>query len=110
MTISGRNVGVGITGSFCTFSKVTQAIRDLTAQGATVLPIFSYNAQSIDSRFGTANYWLDTITQITGKDPILTIPQAEPLGPKNSWIFCSSPPVPAIPWPNWPTVSPTPRC
>ena len=83
MTISGRNVGVGITGSFCTFSKVTQAIRDLTAQGATVLPIFSYNAQSIDSRFGTANYWLDTITQITGKDPILTIPQAEPLGPKN---------------------------
>ncbi len=83
MTVSGRSVGVAMTGSFCTFAQAAQAIRELTALGASVTPIFSYHAQTIDSRFGKATDWMDTITQITGHPPILTIDQAEPIGPKN---------------------------
>lgn len=83
MTLSGRSVGVAMTGSFCTFAKVTQSIRELTELGASVIPIFSENAQNIDTRFGKAADWMDTVTKIAVHPPILTIEQAEPLGPKN---------------------------
>ena len=83
MTLSGRSVGAAVTGSFCTFAKTAQVFRELTGHGALVTPIFSFNAQYIDSRFGKAEDWLNTFTAIAGRPPILTIEQAEPIGPKS---------------------------
>jgi dipicolinate synthase subunit B len=52
------------------------------AQQHTVIPIFSKNACTIDSRFGTAQEHIEKATKICGREPIYTIAQAEPIGPK----------------------------
>jgi len=83
MNISGCNVGVAVTGSFCTFSKIFAAIQEITRKGAAVTPIFSNSVQSIDSRFGTSKDWMEAFSSLSEKPPILTIHDAEPLGPKN---------------------------
>ncbi|WP_029501310.1 dipicolinate synthase subunit B [Lachnoclostridium phytofermentans] len=82
MKLSGKNVGVALTGSFCTFEKVIQQIQNLVNEQANVIPIFSFHAQTIDSRFGKAADFIEQITTITGNKPVLTINEAEPLGPK----------------------------
>jgi len=78
----GLNIGVAITGSYCTYDKVFQAIKELVATKANLYTIFSNNASSTDSRFGESEDFLKTALDLTGKKPILTITDAEPLGPK----------------------------
>ena len=72
-----------MTGSFCTFLSIISQIENIVAAGANVIPIFSYHAQSINTRFGKANDFLVRMELLTGNAPILTIEDAEPLGPKN---------------------------
>ena len=83
MTISKKNVGIAITGSFCTFDKVFAQIERLVEESANVFTIFSENAQSTDTRFGNARSFLARAEGITGNKPILTITEAEKLGPNN---------------------------
>lgn len=83
MNIKHKKIGLAITGSFCTFSKIFDKIDELIKNGAEVLPIFSYNAANIDTRFGKAKDWIEKIEVLTGNKAILTIPDAEPIGPKN---------------------------
>lgn len=75
------NVGFSLCGSFCTFSQVFPIMESLT-QEHTVIPIFSQAAYTIDSRFGTAREHIERATRICGREPICTIAQAEPIGPK----------------------------
>lgn len=75
-------VGFAITGSFCTFDKITTVIEQLVEDGAHVIPIFSVSAQTLDTRFGQAQEFVKQIEKLTGHDPILTIAEAEPIGPK----------------------------
>lgn len=35
-----KTIGIAITGSFCTFDKMTGVIKTLTASGMRVIPIF----------------------------------------------------------------------
>lgn len=44
-------VGFVLTGSFCTFSKTIPKIKELVKKGATVLPIMSFNAYNLDTKF-----------------------------------------------------------
>lgn len=81
MEIKGKNVGIGITGSFCTFDKIETEVKKLVEEGANVFPIFSKNVQTIDSRFGDTQEFIKKITLMTGNEPILTIEGAEPIGP-----------------------------
>ena len=48
----------------------------------TVTPIFSGNVCTIDSRFGTAGEHWKRATEICGKEPLSSIEQVEPIGPK----------------------------
>lgn len=82
MELTGKNIGLAVTGSFCTFSKIEQAIRHLTEAGADIYPIFSSNVQTTDSRFGDTREFIRHISDLTGRQPILTIEGAEPIGPK----------------------------
>lgn len=82
MDLSNRNIGYGITGSFCTFARTKKEIRKLTEMGAHVIPIFSYQTQTCDTRFGTAKEFMEEVRKITGNAGICTIPEAEPIGPK----------------------------
>ena len=52
MKLKGRKIGVAITGSFCTYEKVFQALRAIKKRKRqSCRPIFSDAAQSIDSSF-----------------------------------------------------------
>lgn len=82
-SFEGKNIGIAMTGSYCTYKKTFEAIRQLKNTGANLIPIFSFNAASTDSRFGTHDDFLQLARDLTGKEPILTIPDAEPIGPKS---------------------------
>lgn len=81
MKLSECKIGFAITGSFCTFDKVIPQIEILRKEGAYVTPIFSTNAYSFDTRFQKADEYIEKIRNITKKQPIHTIVQAEPIGP-----------------------------
>ena len=83
MSLKGVKIGFSFTGSFCTYDKVFTELKKLVDEGATVYPIFSFNAQTINTRFGNAKDFLEKAAEITGNDPITTIQTAEPIGPKN---------------------------
>jgi dipicolinate synthase subunit B len=83
MDFSNYHIGYGITGSFCTFAKARKAVEHLKELGANVVPIFSFHAQTCDTRFGSAKEFVDGICAITENEGIKTITQAEPIGPNN---------------------------
>lgn len=83
MELKGKKIGVALTGSFCTYKKVFQELEKLAEEGAQIQPIFSEAAQSIDSRFGKAEDYVKEAERITGRKPMLTISEAEPIGPGN---------------------------
>ena len=74
-------VGFALTGSFCTFEKAFAAMESLAKQHK-LIPIFSFHAATIDSRFGKAAEHIRRAEEICGCKSILTIAQAEPIGPK----------------------------
>lgn len=78
-----RTVGFAITGSFCTYEKIKGVIRRLVEEDNRVIPIFSNQAQTINSRFGNARDFIIEIQEITEEHGIFTIQEAEPIGPKN---------------------------
>lgn len=82
MSVKGKHIGVAFTGSFCTYEKVFEELARLAEEGAIVQTIFSNASQTLDSRFGKAEDFLKKAEEITGNPPMLTIPQAEPIGPK----------------------------
>ena len=82
MDLSGYTIGIGITGSFCTFDKVKIEIREMKQVFGDIVPIFSNSAASYDTRFGTAEKMREDIEEITGHKIIDTIMGAEPIGPK----------------------------
>lgn len=74
-------IGFAMCGSFCTYSQVFPAM-ELISRDYQVIPIFSFAAYTTDSRFGTAKEHIHTAAEICGAEPLCTIAQAEPIGPK----------------------------
>ena len=83
MTLEGKKIGLGITGSFCNFSKVPEIINSIQKAGAEVIPILSSHVQVYDTRFNDATEFQENIKELTKNEPVLTIVDAEPIGPKN---------------------------
>lgn len=81
MKLSGCNIGFAITGSFCTFDKIIPQIDVLKDEGANVIPVFSFHAYNMDTRFAKAQEFVSKVTEASGNSPIQTIQQAEPIGP-----------------------------
>lgn len=82
MNLKGKKVGIALTGSFCTFEKMFEELEKLMDAGAEVYPILSNASQSIQSRFGKPDTYVTKIKEITGREPIISIEGAEPIGPK----------------------------
>ena len=82
MKNSEYTVAFALCGSFCTFDVVLPQVEKLVQQGYQVLPVMSFNAAEMDTRFGTAQSWRQRLEEVTGHAPILTLQGAEPLGPK----------------------------
>ena len=77
-------IGLCITGSFCTFKSILTAVDDLIQNGYDVTPIFSFNVSTLDTRFFKQADFERIIVEKTGKQPIKTIVDAEPLGTRNA--------------------------
>lgn len=73
-------LGLCITGSFCTFKSILTAIDDLVAHDFDITPIFSYNVSTFDTRFFKQADFERLVVEKTGKTPIKTIVDAEPIG------------------------------
>jgi len=82
MDIKNKKIGFALTGSFCTFDATIPLIEELVKLGGTVLPIMSFNAYNIDSKFGNAQDFINKIENICESKIIHTIEGAEPIGPK----------------------------
>ncbi len=76
------SVGLAVTGSFCTFDRLLAQIDGLKARGMDLTPILSFNAAGIDTRFGKAEDFKRKLAEKTGHEPLLTLTQVEPIGPK----------------------------
>ena len=75
-------IGFALTGSFCTFDKALAQMERLVKRGYDVLPVLSFNASGADTRFMTAEHLRERIVAITSHQPIDTLQDAEPIGPK----------------------------
>ena len=77
-----ERVGFALCGSFCTHEKALTALKRLTEEYETVIPIVSENAAFTDTRFGTSDALLEQLEELTGHEVLYDIPSVEPLGPK----------------------------
>lgn len=85
-------IGYCLTGSFCTFAKSIEALKGIVNAGHEVTAIMSETAYSTDTRFGTAKSFHNELTDITQREIIHTINQAEPIGPKRMFdVLCVAP-------------------
>ena len=83
MTETGKHrLGFAVTGSFCTHAEALRVLGSLTGK-YDVVPVVSEHAAGWDTRFGTSRDLLAALRDLTGKDPILTVTEAETFGPKN---------------------------
>lgn len=76
------NIGFALTGSFCTFSKAMETLKELQDEGHNIFPIMSFNAFSTDTRFGKAEFFRTEAEKICSRPVISTICKAEPIGPQ----------------------------
>ena len=82
LEIKGKRIGFVLTGSFCTFRKTIDKIKELVKLEADIIPIMSYNSYNLNTKFGKAEDFIKEIEDLTGKEIIHTIQDAEPIGPK----------------------------
>lgn len=82
MSLDDIKIGFCMTGSFCTFEKAFKAAQELRRMGAELIPVMSYNAAQISTRFGSAEDNVKRLENIAGAKVITTIAEAEPIGPK----------------------------
>lgn len=82
MSVNGKRIGFGLTGSHCTYDEVFPEIEKLVHAGAEVLPVVTHTVKNTDTRFGKGEDWIERIEELTGNKVIDTIVKAEPLGPK----------------------------
>lgn len=75
-------IGFAMCGSFCTFSESIKQMQILKEKGHEILPIMSFNAYNLNTKFGNAKDFRKKIEKICEKSIISTIPDAEPIGPK----------------------------
>ena len=82
MSLKETQIGVAFTGSFCTYKKAFLELQKLSNCCGSVQTVFSTAAASTDSRFGSAESFYRRAEEITGNKPMMTISEAEPIGPK----------------------------
>lgn len=80
--MEGKRIGFAFCGSYCTYSNAMAAMERTAARWEDVTAIISESGTVTDTRFGQAHGWMMEMERITGKPPITSIKEAEPIGPK----------------------------
>ena len=81
--LKNKKIGFGITGSFCSVNKILDIIRDLVNDGAEIFCCVTPNVLNTDNRFNKASDLINKLENISQKNIISTIPDAERFGPFN---------------------------
>ena len=81
--LTGIRLGFAVCGSFCNAQNMIRAAEQCIMSGAEILPIVSEHFAETDTRFGTAENLLNMLSALGNGKLIRTIPDAEPIGPKN---------------------------
>lgn len=82
MSLSGKRIGFGMTGSHCTYEAVMPEIEKLIEMGAEVVPVVTFTLKNTNTKFGDGEDWLAKIEAAAGRKAIDSMVDAEPLGPK----------------------------
>ena len=77
-----KTFGFAMCGSFCTFAKAIEQMREISEAGYRILPVMSYNAYTTDTRFGKAGDFIWEVEDICGRKVLKSIVDTEPIGPK----------------------------
>lgn len=75
-----KKLGFGMCGSFCTHRESLDVMRELAAD-YDIVPILSFCAASYDTKFGKAEELKKQIMEISGRQPVCSIVEAEKFGP-----------------------------
>lgn len=81
--LAGKSIGVAMAASHCNLARAMTMVQVLVDEGADVIPIFSQQIKTT-TRFGTPDDWYEQAKTITGREPLTTIPEVEPFGPKRT--------------------------
>lgn len=81
--LTGIRLGFAVCGSFCNAQRALDAAQALVQAGAELLPIVSEHFAGIRTRFGAPESFLEPLMALGGGRLIRSIPEAEPIGPKN---------------------------
>ncbi len=82
MKLKDLNIGLCITGSFCTINDNIEVIKALKNEGANLTAIFSNSVINSTNKFSDSKKRYKIFEEITEKKIIDTIEKAEPIGPK----------------------------
>ncbi len=82
MDLAGKRIGFAVTGSFCTYKQIMPVIKELAGTGADVVPIVSYIAASLDTRFIKAEDFRNFLRETTNHEILDSLVEVEPIGPK----------------------------
>ena len=77
-----ERVGFAVCGSFCTHARAMEALEQVKARFARVVPIVSEVVADTDTRFGTAHDLMREMERICDHRVISTVKEAEPIGPQ----------------------------
>jgi dipicolinate synthase subunit B len=80
--LEDKTLGFAICGSFCTHSRAVSALEVLSTQYRHIIPIVSEIVSVTDTRFGTAKDLLARMSELCGREPLCSVRDAEPIGPK----------------------------
>lgn len=73
-------LGFAICGSFCTHANAITVMKSLVNE-YDIVPILSFNAGTLNTRFGTAEELKKKLREISGREAVNTIEEAERFGP-----------------------------
>lgn len=77
-----KTIGFAVCGSFCTHARAMEALEQVKARFARVVPIVSEVTADTDTRFGTAHDLMREMERICDRRVISSVREAEPIGPK----------------------------
>lgn len=77
-----QTLGFAMCGSFCTMGSAMKQLEGLREK-YSILPVMSNNVYETDTRFGKAEDFRNKALELTGRQVLHTIVEAEPIGPKH---------------------------
>ncbi len=77
-----RRAAFAVCGSFCTLETALRQAERLTVAGWELLPVMSFAASRLDTRFGKAEDWRSRLEELTGNPVRESLQAVEPLGPQ----------------------------